>query len=115
MARPLRIEFAGALEGMLDGSEKPLGGIRRLLDERPADRNVPEQERIRRRPLLEEIKRMVGEHSGEAPSCSAPGRRSDAAGRAVAACLARPRHSATEARAACREPSRQPASACRVR
>ena len=83
--------FAAALAGMLLGSEQFVARVRGLLDDRPADRNVPQQEHLRARPPLEEIVRVVGEHFGQDTSCWSPGRRSDDASRAVAAYLARRR------------------------
>jgi putative transposase len=81
--------FAGALQGIVLGSDKFVARIRRLLGDRPADRNVPQQEQLRRRPSLEAIKRTVGEHFGHDRTLWAAGRRSDDASRAVAAYLAR--------------------------
>jgi len=81
--------FEGALEGMLVGSETFVARIRRLLEQRPADRGIPQLERLRERPSLEQILRVVGEHFGVAATRWAPGRRSDDASRAVAAFLAR--------------------------
>ena len=89
--QPPSSPFAAALEGMVLGSEQFVARVRRLLDDRPPDRNVPQQERIRARPPLEEIVRVVGEHFGQDTTCWSPGRRSDDASRAVAAYLARRR------------------------
>ena len=83
--------FRAALEGMVLGSDKFVARVRRLLDDRPPDRNVPQQEQIRARPSLEEIVRAVGEHFGQDTTLWSPGRRSDDASRAVAAYLARRR------------------------
>jgi REP element-mobilizing transposase RayT len=81
--------FAEALEGMLLGSDTFVARVRRLLDDRPTDRSVPQLERVRGRPSLEEIVGVVGEHFGVDATLWLPGRRSDDASRAVAAYLAR--------------------------
>ena len=81
--------FAEALEGMLLGSDAFVARIRRLLDDRPTDRSIPQLEQIRSRPSLDEIVRVVGKHFGQDPALWLPGRRSDDASRAVAAYLAR--------------------------
>ena len=83
--------FAEALEGMLLGSDAFVARVRRLLNDRPTDRSVPQLQHIRGRPPLEEIVRVVGEHFGQDTTCWSPGRRSDDASRAVAAYLARRR------------------------
>lgn len=81
--------FAGALEGMLLGSDAFVARVRGLLDDRPTDRSIPQLEHIRSRPALDKIVRVVGEHFGQDPTVWSPGRRSDNASRAVAAYLAR--------------------------
>lgn len=83
--------FRAALQGVVLGSDKFVARVRRLLDDRPPDRSVPQQEQIRSRPSLEEIVRVVGEHFGQDTARWSPGRRSDDASRAVAAYLARRR------------------------
>ncbi len=83
--------FAEALEGMLLGSDAFVARVRRLLNDRPTDRSVPQLQHIRGRPPLEEIVRVVGEHFGQDTTCWSSGRRSDDASRAVAAYLARRR------------------------
>jgi len=83
--------FAEALEGMLLGSDAFVASVRRLLDDRPPDRSIPQLQHIRSRPSLEEIVRVVGEHFGQDTTLWSPGCRSDNASRAVAAYLARRR------------------------
>lgn len=94
--KPPPSPFAEALEGMLLGSDTFVARIRRLLDDRPTDHSVPQLEQIRRRPPLEAIIGVVGEHFlglgfGQDTTRWSPGRRSDDASRAVAAYLARRR------------------------
>jgi len=83
--------FAAAFQGVVLGSDKFVARVRRFLDDRPPDGNVPQLEQIRARPSLEQIVRVVGEHFGQDTTRWSPGRRSDDASRAVAAYLARRR------------------------
>jgi len=63
--------------------------IRRQLDDRPADRSVPQLESLRRRPSLEDIVFLVGKHFKADAARWSAGCRGDDASRAVAAYLAR--------------------------
>jgi len=83
--------FAGALEGMLLGSDAFIARIRDLLEDRSPDKSIPQLKQIRARPSLKKIVAVVGEHFGQETQSWSPGRRSDDAGRAVAAYLARRR------------------------
>jgi chromosomal replication initiation ATPase DnaA len=62
-----------------------------MLGERPEDLDVPQLRALRPRPALEAIKREVAAEFGVDAGNWRPGRRSDDAGRAVAAYLARRR------------------------
>ena len=78
------------------GSDTFVARIGRLLDDRPTDHRVPQLQPIRRRPPLEAIIGVVGEHFlglGFGPDTTrwSPGRRSDDASRTAAAYLARRR------------------------
>lgn len=88
---PPRSPFADALEGMLLGSDRFVARIRRLLDDRPTDRGVPQLEHLRQRPPVEEIVRVVAEHFKVDATSWQPGHRTDDASRAIAAYLARRR------------------------
>ena len=94
--------FADAVRGFLLGSSAFVDRVRRLLDEKPADPDVPDLAHLRCRPPLEAIAAVVAEHFGVDPADWAPGRRSSNASRAVAAYLARRRfrHPATAVAAA---------------
>ena len=94
--------FAGAVRGFLLGSGAFVDRVRRLLDEKPEDPGVPELACLRSRPPMESIAAAAAEHFGVDPADWAPGRRSNDAGRAVAAYLARRRfgHPATTVAAA---------------
>ncbi len=83
--------FAAAVGGLLVGSAMFVERIRGLLDGWPADKGLPQLERLRARPSLETICATVGAHFGRAADSWAPGTRSDDASRAVAAYLARRR------------------------
>ena len=81
--------FAGALGGLILGSEAFAERIRKHLDDRPTHADLPELEQVRRRPSLETIIAVVSEQFGHDASDWVPGKRSDDASRAVAAYLAR--------------------------
>ncbi len=83
--------FEQALAGVLVGSDAFFGRVRRLLDEKPTDRGVPQLDHLRGRPTVEAIKEAVGAHFGVDTSRWTPGHREDDASRAVAAYLARRR------------------------
>jgi len=94
--------FGGAVGGLIVGSSAFVARIRRMLDDTPADPDVPQLERVRYRPPLAVIVAVVADHFGVDPARWAPGRRSDDAARAVGAYLARRRfgYPATEIAAA---------------
>ena len=83
--------FAGALGGLLIGSERFVTRMRGLLRERPNDGALPELAALKPRPALEKIVETVAAHFGHDASTWQPGRRVDDASRAVAAYLARRR------------------------
>jgi REP element-mobilizing transposase RayT len=89
--RPPRSPFADALGGLLVGSERFIGRVRRMLEEQPADPDRPQLQRVRGRPTLGEIVAAVSDDFGVWASDWRPGRRIDDASRAVAAYLARRR------------------------
>ena len=91
MGEPARSPFADATGGLLLGSAGFVERMRKLLDGRPADMAVPQLKRLRRQPSLAEIAAVVAKHFGCDPGCWTAGRRSNDAGRAVAAYLARRR------------------------
>ncbi len=78
-----------AVGGFLVGSESFAMRVRRLLDGRQADPEVPQVRALRRRPGLDRIVAVVAEHFGCGREEWSSGRRSDALGRAAAAYLAR--------------------------
>ena len=80
-----------AKKGLLSGSTEFVARVRRMLGERREDPDVPQLRQLRPRPALETIKLEVAVGFGVAPGNWSPGRRSDDAGRAVAAYLARRR------------------------
>ena len=84
------------------GSAAFVEHIQHLLEDRPADGSQPQLVQLRRRPSLEEIAEAVAAHFGRDAAKWSPGTRSDDAGRAVAAYLARRRfgYSAREVAAA---------------
>jgi len=86
VGEPPRCPWRDALGGLLVGSQSFAMRVRRLLGDRAADREVPQVERLRQRPSLDEIAAVAAEHFG-----CAPGTRSDDLGRAAAAYLARRR------------------------
>ncbi len=101
IAQPPPSPFAGAVAGLLVGCEAFVTRVRRLLKDRPADDALPQLGQLGPRPTLEQIAATVRESLGCAAGWSA-GHRSDDAGRAVAAYLARRRfgYSATAVAAA---------------
>ena len=90
VAEPPAAPWQDALGGLLVGSQSFAMRIRRLLGDRPADREVPQVQELRARPALDRIVAVVAEHFGCAGGWP-PGTRSDALGRAAAAYLARRR------------------------
>jgi REP element-mobilizing transposase RayT len=81
--------FSEAAQGLLLGSDAFLSRVRRLLDERPEEKALPQLMRLRARPSLAEIKHAVAEEFGVLPGRWERGRRCDDASRAVAAYLGR--------------------------
>jgi len=88
---PGKSPFADAVGGLLLGSEEFLARVRRLLSGRPADPELPQLDRLRARPSLDEILQAVARHFGRGKTDWSPGTRRDDASRAIAACLARRR------------------------
>jgi putative transposase len=91
LSEPPGSPFAKAIGGVLLGSANFVERVRKLIDERPPDTDVPQLKTLRRRPPLSEIVAVVTTHFGCDPTLWTTGRRSDDASRAVAAYLARRR------------------------
>ena len=89
MSEPPRSPFSEAMGGLLLGSVGFVERVRKLLDDRPLDTAVPQLKALRHRPSLEKIVAVVATHFGGDQTRWTTGRRSDDAGRAVAACLGR--------------------------
>lgn len=89
MDEPPRSPFADAMGGLLLGSAGFVERVRKLVDDRPPDKAVPQLKSLRHRSQLAEITAVVAAYFGSDPTCWTTGRRSDDAGRAVAACLGR--------------------------
>ncbi len=83
--------FEDAAGGLLLGSTEFVDRVRRMLGERREDQDVPQLRQLQPRPALETIKVKVAVEFAVDPGNWSPGRRSDDAGRAVAAYLARRR------------------------
>jgi len=83
--------FAEAAGGLLVGSAAFVDRVRLLLEGRSADKGLPQLEALRPRPPLETILSVVAAHFGRESDSWMEGTRSDDAGRAVAAYLARRR------------------------
>jgi putative transposase len=83
--------WAGALGGLLVGSERFVTKMRGLLRARPDDDALPQLARLKPRPTLARIAETVAAHFGHDARFWQPGRRVDDASRAVAAYLARRR------------------------
>ena len=83
--------FEDAKGGLLLGSTEFVDRVLRMLGERREAPDVPQLRQLRPRPALETIKLEVAVGFGVDPGNWSPGRRSDDAGRAVAAYLARRR------------------------
>jgi len=81
--------LAGALDGLLVGSDRFVSKMRQCLHDRPADGAIPQLGHLKPRPTLETIIQTVSAHFGHDASLWQPGRRIDDASRAVAAYLAR--------------------------
>ncbi len=88
---PPKSPFARAVGGVLLGSEAFVDRMRRMLDSQSVDPSVPQREHLRRRPALPQILEAVARQFGHDAPPWVPGTRSDDAGRAVAAYLARRR------------------------
>ena len=83
--------WAGALGGLLVGSDRFVAKMRRLLGARPDDAGLPQLLSLKPRPPLEVIADAVADHFGSDRRLWRPGRRVEDASRAVAAYLARRR------------------------
>lgn len=91
MRERLLSPFRTAVGGLLLGSDRFVGKMRGLLADRPSDAALPQLERLRPRPSIEEIIAAVTSHFGRDTADWQPRRRADHAGRAVAAWLMRRR------------------------
>jgi REP element-mobilizing transposase RayT len=89
MEEPVPSPFAGAVGGLILGSGTFVDRIRRMLDDKTDESDVPQLKQVRHRPSLAGIVARVAEFFDVDPSCWKPGTRSDGAARAVAAYLAR--------------------------
>ncbi len=89
IGKPLASPFADAVGGLLLGSAEFADRMRRLLRDRAEDRAMPQLTRLRHRPSLPSIARVVAEHFGADADNWIPQSRHDDASRAVAAYLAR--------------------------
>lgn len=83
--------WAGAVGGLLVGSDRFVAKMRRLLGDRPDDAGLPQLVPLKPRPSLEAIAAAAAAYFGHDRSLWQPGRRVDDASRAVAAYLARRR------------------------
>ena len=92
MKDPPPAPWADAAHGFIVGSRQFIKRIGSLLQDRPADSDIPALKQLRPRPELELILDIVADAMGEDRTAWSAGRRSDAAGRAVAAFLARRRY-----------------------
>lgn len=81
--------FAGALGGLLVGSERFVTRVRALVRDRADDDALPQLAPLKPRPTLEKIAQTVADHFGHDAGLWRPGRRVDDASRAVAAYLGR--------------------------
>jgi len=99
---PPAAPWAEAAHGFIVGSQEFIKQIGELLQDRQEDSDIPALKQMRPRPELQRILDVVGDAMGEDRTDWCPGRRSDTAGRAVAALVARRRYgySATEVAAA---------------
>lgn len=99
---PPAAPWVEAAHGFIIGSHVFVKQIGKLLQDRPEDSDIPALKLLRPRPELQRILEVVGDTMEEDRMDWRPGRRSDSAGRAVVALLARRRYgySATEVAAA---------------
>ena len=91
VAAPPASPFAAAVGGLVVGSQSFVERVKGLLGPRAAEAALPQLAPLRCRPSLERIAAAVAGHFGQDAAAWTPGTRSDDAGRAVAACLARRR------------------------
>ena len=89
MDQPPPSPFQSAVGGLIVGSSAFVDRIRRLLDDRPEEPELPQLKQVRRRVELSAIIAAVADSFGVDPARCSAGRRSDGAARAVAAYLAR--------------------------
>jgi hypothetical protein len=81
--------LAAAVHGLILGSDRFVGRIRKMLAGRDEDRGVPALSRLRSRPAVGEVVAAVARRFGSDLAQWAPGRRCDDMDRAVAAYLSR--------------------------
>ncbi|MBN2581341.1 MAG: transposase [Pirellulales bacterium] len=81
--------FTDAVAGLIVGSTEFVARIRGLLKDRPEDPALPQVQRLKRRPTLEEIVATVSSHFGQSQAGWPSGRRVGDLRRAMAAHLAR--------------------------
>ncbi len=91
LKEPPRSPFAEAVGGLIVGKSAFVERIRRLIHDKPEDREIPQLKQVRHRPDLATIAAAVAAHFGVETSRWALGRRSDDAARAGAAHLVRRR------------------------
>ncbi len=91
VAEPPRSPFAAAVRGLVLGSQRFVERVQGLVEQRSPDAALPQLASFRCRPSLEQIATTVAAHFGRDAGAWTPGTRSDDAGRAVAAYLARRR------------------------
>jgi len=102
MRDPPPVPWAEAAQGLIVGSSQFIKRIGKLLADRPEDQDIPALKQLRPRPQLEVILDVVADAMHEDRIAWCAGRRSETAGRAVAASIARRRfgYSATQVAAA---------------
>lgn len=89
VAEPPRSPFAAAVRGLVLGSQRFVERVKGLVGQRAPDAALPQLASFRCRPSLEQIATAAAEQFGRDATTWTPGRRSDDAGRAVVAYLAR--------------------------
>lgn len=81
--------LAGAVHGLIIGSDRFREKLRDLIDQRPGDAQLPQCKGLRDRPPLTDLGDAVRRYFGTEPEKWSSGRRSDDLSRAMAAYLAR--------------------------
>ena len=89
LGRKLDSPLSQAIHGMVLGSEKFLERVRELIEGKPEAREIPELDRLRRRPSLEEVVAAVCRYFGTDPARWRNNTRCDDLSRAAAAYIAR--------------------------